>query len=563
MEAVFWQVLRRMRAPLILLVSSYAISIAGLVLIPGRTAEGAVWHFDFLHAFYFVAYMGSTIGFGEIPHAFSPGQRLWVSLCIFLTVVSWLYAITRILSLVQDQQFRNAISEARFVRATRRLTQPFWIVCGYGETGSLLVNALARRGVQCVVMDRRETAINRLRLEGFAAHTPALCGNASDTLQLLEAGMRRRLCRGVIAMTNENEDNIRISVTARLIRPELQVIARAGTREAADNLASFDTDYVIHPYSIFSEHLLMTQQRPSLHVLHAWLISLPGYTRDAPPTPPYGRWVICGYGRFGRAAAAALEAAGNTVTVIEPDPARAPKGAIIGRGTEAGPLREAGIAQAVGIVCGTDSDPNTLSAVMTARALKPDLYVIARQDSRADGALYRAAHIDMVMEISRLTVWRILPMIKAPLLADFLAYMRERDEDDADAVLRVLQSLCRGITPETWAFTVNALTTPAVVAEHAEGAQVTINHLLCDPRHNDGRCLGLPLLLMREEEAHYLPENDTPLLAGDRLLLSTVVGARQRIEFVLANRRELAFRVRGRHRPDGALWRWWTARRPQ
>ena len=114
MDTIFWLVLRRLRTPLLVLIGAYAVSVGGLVLIPGVDGDGQPWRFDFLHAFYFVSYMGSTIGFGEIPHPFTPAQRLWVTLCIFLTVTAWLYAIGRIFALVQEDSFRNAVAEARF-----------------------------------------------------------------------------------------------------------------------------------------------------------------------------------------------------------------------------------------------------------------------------------------------------------------------------------------------------------------------------------------------------------------------------------------------------------------
>jgi len=552
-----------MRTPLILLIVTYSISIAGLVLIPGVDEQGQPWRFDFLHAFYFVSYMGSTIGFGEIPHPFTPGQRLWVTLCIFLTVIAWLYAIGRIISLIQEPGFRSAIAEAGFIRAVRKIYDPFWVVCGYGETGSLLVRALDRRGIQCVVMDPLESSINQLRLESYGPRTPALCGSATDTLQLLEAGMRRRLCHGVIAMTDDNDDNIRISVTAKLIRPELRVIARAGTREAADNLASFQTDHVIHPYSVFGEHLAMTQQRPSLHLLHAWLISLPNRELEGPRTPPTGRWIVCGYGRFGQAATVALEDCGNEVTIIERNPQKAPAGAIVGLGTESGPLCEAGVRDAVGIVCGTDSDPNTLSAVLTARALNPDIYVIARQDRRADGTIYGAAHIDLVMEVSRLTVWRVLPLIKAPLLARFLEHMRNIDEHRAHALMTRLRAITGGVTPETWTICIEADTAPAVHAALQEGETVSLAALLRDPTNRDACLQCIPLMLHRADEDFIRPEADLALAQGDYLLLAARPGTRRALDRALHDAKELTYLLHGVDSPDGWLWRWWSRRRAQ
>ena len=68
-----------------------AVFILGFVLIPGVDDQGDPWRMDFFHAFYFVSFMGTTIGFGEIPYAFTEAQRLWATISIYATVISWLY----------------------------------------------------------------------------------------------------------------------------------------------------------------------------------------------------------------------------------------------------------------------------------------------------------------------------------------------------------------------------------------------------------------------------------------------------------------------------------------
>ena len=276
LQKVVFLFFRRMRAPLILLIAAYSVSIGGLVLIPGVDDQGNPWRFDFFHAFYFVSFMASTIGFGEIPYAFTGAQRLWVVLCIFLTVLAWLYAIGRVFALIQDPAFRRAVTEARFIIDVRNIRTPFYIICGYGETGSLLVRALARRDVQCVVIDHNADNLSGLALEDLGRDIPSMVANASETRHLIEAGLRRSLCKGVVAVTDNNDVNVKIAVTAKLLHPDTQVICRAGTTEAVDNLASFNTDHIINAYEVFGEHLAMTQRRPSVHLLYAWLISLPG-----------------------------------------------------------------------------------------------------------------------------------------------------------------------------------------------------------------------------------------------------------------------------------------------
>lgn len=560
MDSAFSKVIflffRRMRMPLIVLISTYSISVIGLVLIPGMDDAGNLWHFDFFHAFYFVSFMGSTIGFGEIPYAFTPGQRLWVSICIFFTVIGWLYAIGRILSLTQDPAFTRATTEARFIRSVRKISQPFTIVCGYGETGTLLVRAMAFRNLQSVVLDLSQTSIDSLLLENLGRDIPAFCADAAITQHLIEAGLRSDLCQGVVAITDSDKANVKIAVTVKLLRPGIPVIARAGIQEAVDNLDSFNTDHIINAYEVFGEHLAMTQRTPSVHLLHAWLISLPERTLHPPVTPPHGKWVVCGYGRFGSSSARYLQAGGNEIQVIETKAEKAPEGAIIGRGTEAGPLIAAGIRDAVGIVAGTDSDTNTLSAIMTARELNPDLYLVARQDRHADSDIFQAANLDLIMEPSRIIVWRILPLLTTPLLSRFLRLLRAGEEEEAYQLRRRIKAMCGGVTPETWSFKIDTEQAPAVCTALDRGEEVCVRHLQRAPTDRKKRLRCIALLIDRGGENFVLPDTDMPLQRGDRILFTARVGTHKAMDWILGNPKALEYVVSGNELPDGTIWRW-------
>ena len=86
-SATIFLVMRRMRAPLIVLIVIFAVSTVGLTLIPGQDAEGRPWRMGFFDAFYVMSYTASTIGYGEIPYPFSYNQRMWLTISIYLTVV--------------------------------------------------------------------------------------------------------------------------------------------------------------------------------------------------------------------------------------------------------------------------------------------------------------------------------------------------------------------------------------------------------------------------------------------------------------------------------------------
>ncbi|MEE8266498.1 MAG: ion channel, partial [Acidiferrobacterales bacterium] len=149
-------VLRFMRRPILVLIVVYAIAISGLVLIPGQDAEGNPTHMSIFHAFYFLTYTATTTGFGEIPHPFTDAQRLWAIVLLYGSVVAWIYAISSIIRLVRNPHFQQAVAQRSFARSARGITEPFFIICGFGDTGSLLTRGLDDAGCTAVIIDKDE-----------------------------------------------------------------------------------------------------------------------------------------------------------------------------------------------------------------------------------------------------------------------------------------------------------------------------------------------------------------------------------------------------------------------
>ncbi|MCP5419081.1 MAG: potassium channel protein [Gammaproteobacteria bacterium] len=553
---VIFLVLRRMRMPLLVLISVYAISIGGLVLMPGMDDQGNPWRFDFFHAFYFISYTGSTIGFGEIPYAFSSAQRLWTTVAMYLTVIGWLYAIGTILTLLQDPAFKRAVTEQRFARGVRRLKVPFYLICGYGETGSLLVRALNRRDVQSVVIDSDAERIESLSLENLSFDIPNLCADVREARYLIEGGLQHPQCIGVVAMTNVDAINVKIAITCKLLNPGLRVICRAEMPQTAANLASFGVEHIIDPFNTFADHLTMTLRAPSVHLLYEWLISVPNLPLPKLIHPPRGAWIICHYGRFGKAVHRYMGFEGMPTVIVEPHAEQAPEGAVIGVGTQSVTLRAAGVDKAVGIVAGTNQDADNLSIILTARRLNPNLYLVARQNRRGNDPLFRAANVGLVMHRSRVIVWRILPLLTVPLLSRFLHQARHHSEEWAAKLLARIGDLCDGVTPQTWSLQLNATQAPAVDAALSRGREIRIEHLLRSPQDRSAALPCMVLLLVRGDEEILLPDEDIPLQSGDRLLFCSRHHSAARMTWTLLNENALDYVLTGEERPDGYLWRW-------
>ncbi len=556
MNSVLFLVLRRMRMPLILLVASYAVSILGMSLMPGVDAAGnPAPGMSLFHAFYFVSYTATTIGFGEIPVAFSEAQRTWALVTIYMTVLVWLYSIGTILALLQDPAFQRVIKANAFEHRVRRLRQPFYIICGCGETGTLLMKALDSRNQQAVVLDIDADRISELELGQYHLEIPALTGDARLPENLEASGLNHPSCAGVIALTNDDQANLAVAVTAKLLRPELPVLCRADSMETAGNMVSFGTEEVVNAFAAFGEHLAMALHSPGQHLLYDWLTDIPGMPLSEPLRPPHGKWIICGYGRFGKAVVRNLRREKVELVIVEADPARTGcEKCIKGSGTEANTLLEAGIKGAVGIVAGTDNDVNNLSIVMTARELNPDLFMVVRQNRHANAPLFKRFGANVTMQPADIVGHEFLSLLTTPLLSRFFARCKEQSNDWANELLSRIAAVVGDTVPEIWDVELNVENAVAIRQAMDLKMELTLRDLIRNPSDRDADLPCIPLLLGNSEAL--LPDLDTPLFPGDRILFCGGHGARGRQVLALRNLRVLNYLLTGTDSPGGWFWQW-------
>jgi len=557
-RGIIFLVLRRMRAPLAVLISIFALSVLGLTIVPGVELDGQTSRMSFFHAFYFISYTATTIGFGEIPGSFSEAQRLWVTVCIYLSVIGWAYAIGSLFALMQNKTFQDAVRTERFAREVHRLREPFYLICGYGETGRLVARALDQMGVRVVAIEVSEPKAAELELHSLHADVPSLVADASRPEVLRLAGLEKPECRGVMALTNDDETNLGIAISARLLAPELPALCRTRSVEVAANMASFGTRHIINPFEKFGEYLALALHSPSAFHLLQWLTGVDGSEVEPHRDPPRGPWVLCGYGRFGRLLAAALEREGIPVTLIDHDPP--PDGTrhrwVQGDGTGAAALRRADIATACGIVACTGNDANNLSICVTARELNPQLFIVVRQNHYSNNALFEAFESDARVLPSRIIAHECLAILTTPLLVPFLQRIKQSREDWAAELLQRLTGRFGWAVPQVWSVRINAREAPALYARlMPAGPQITLEALLRDHAQRDSGLDCEVLYVCREDgSTGLLPPADYALRPGDELLLAGTRNARRNLALALENSNTLDYVLTGRDLPGGWIW---------
>ena len=554
----FFLILRRMRAPLILLILIFAISVLGLTIVPGYDENGNPARMSFFHAFYFISYTATTIGFGEVPNAFSEAQRMWATLCIYMSVVGWAYSIGTLFALFQDKNFQHALKVEQFARAVRRLREPFFLICGYGETGRLLTRALDRMGLRVVAVEVDEVKAGELELHTYYADIPTLVADARYPEVLRLAGLTHPNCRGVMTLTNDDTVNLSVAIAARLLAPTLPALCRSESPESTANMASFGTRHIISPFEKFGEYLALALHAPSAFHLLEWLTGVPGSLVEPHRDPPHGRWLLCGYGNFGRILTRSLRQEGVEVIVIDQGPAPADYEGewLCGDATGAQALRTAGVETASGIIACVGSDVNNLSIAVTARELKPDLFVILRQNHFANAPLFDAFPSDLRVVSSRIVAHECLAILTTPLLVPFLAQIKQRDEAWSRRLVKRLTDRFGWKVPNIWSVRINAENAPALFRLlMPAGPIVNLGSLLQDPADRARPLECEVLYIMRDDDGTVLlPDSDQDVRVGDQLLLVGTREAQTALALTLENPNTLDYVLTGHDVPGGWVW---------
>lgn len=538
--------LRRLRLPLIVLISVYAVSIFGFTLVPGVDPEGNAWKMSFFHAFYFVSFVGPTIGLGEVPYPFSDAQRLWAAVSMYCTVVAWLYGIGALLATIQDPLFRRIVHENRAGRAVRRLRDPFVLICGYGDAGTLVARELTEEGIAVVVIDRKLERVESVEIDELRMEVPALHANAVHPEFLLLAGINHPQCRYTLALTEDDAANLTVALNAKLLAPEHEVICEVHHREHQAAMARIGVEHIINPYDTFAERLALTMRIPSLHVIYEALTTQAGNAMAPPLIVPQGRWLVCGYGRFGRSVCRHLLKIGVEVTVIDDDPAPDARSHVIhGNAMDADVMRKAGVEQADGVVVASANDTMCLAIASLAHELNPGIFTVVRQNERHNTPMFRAFDADISTLAGYVVAAEVLRIIRAPQLSYFLRLARLEDEQWAHALLERIRACNGKETVESWSLSIDARSAPALVGALRSGRLVTVGDLLRAPDNRDLALKAVPLLLQHAEGKQLLPDVAQELREGEHLLFCGRMIARGRLYRTVHDDQVLAYVLDG------------------
>jgi len=178
---------------------------------------------------------------GSVPAPSSTGGQIVKAFLIVLGVGTLYYALVSATEFFVAGHATGLLDARRRERIVDDISEHY-LVCGFGRVGRQVVRDLRAAGASYVVIDHNPESLKVAE----AAGVPWLQGEASDEALLRRAGIDR--CRALIACVDSDAENVFITLTARELRPDLTVVARASSPEAEPKLRRAGAERIVSPY---------------------------------------------------------------------------------------------------------------------------------------------------------------------------------------------------------------------------------------------------------------------------------------------------------------------------
>lgn len=213
-----------------------------------------------LESVYMVVITLFGIGYGEVEPVDSPGLRLFTIGFILVGCTSAIYTLGAIIQMITEGEVNRLLGNRRMHRDIEKLAGHV-IVCGYGRVGQILSGELTDSRIPFVVVDA-----DRGRCDlAEAAGRLVICGDATSESVLATA--RTDKARSLVTCLPDDALNVFITLTAREIAPDVEIIARAEKESTRNKLMRSGADNVISPAEIGATRMARLITHPTAEAL--------------------------------------------------------------------------------------------------------------------------------------------------------------------------------------------------------------------------------------------------------------------------------------------------------
>jgi voltage-gated potassium channel len=237
----------RLKISLLLLLGIIGLGTAGYVFIEGWQA------FD---ALYMTLITISSVGFGEI-HPLSTAGRVLTIVIIVSGISVLTYSLGQVARIFVEGELRQILGRRKLEKQIAEL-KDHYIICGFGRIGGIIAKELSAENIPLVVIEQEPGRIEQLE----ACHYLYLNMDATADTTLIKAGLHT--AKGLVTAVSSDADNVFIALSAKGLRPDIFILARASDTKNEDKLLRAGASRVVCPYEMGGRRMAEILSRPTV-----------------------------------------------------------------------------------------------------------------------------------------------------------------------------------------------------------------------------------------------------------------------------------------------------------
>lgn len=212
--------------------------------------------YNFSDAVYMTVITISTVGFSEI-HPLNDHGRIFTTILIITNVSVFFYSITTITAFLVDGEFQKYLKMYKVNKVIDKLENHV-VVCGFGRNGVEVVEQLEVDEVPFIIIERDEDLIETVQERGY------LCIEGDATNDDVLQSINLQKAKAIITTLPKDADNVFVTLTAKEINPQIEIISRASLDASETKLRRAGADHVIMPEKIGGEHMAKLVTKPDI-----------------------------------------------------------------------------------------------------------------------------------------------------------------------------------------------------------------------------------------------------------------------------------------------------------
>lgn len=213
-------------------------------------------HMPLFEAFYMTIITISTVGFSEIV-PLTPLGRMITVIVIILGISVGTYTIGILVRVFVEGELVKIFGRRKVQKHVSELKNHF-IICGFGRIGRIICSELFEDNIDFVVIEQDQSAIEEIEAKKYLY----LEMDATAEEALMKAGIMQ--AKGIATAVNSDANNVFITMTAKSLRPDIFILARASEEKNEGKLIRAGATRVVSPYLIGGRRMAQMLKRPTV-----------------------------------------------------------------------------------------------------------------------------------------------------------------------------------------------------------------------------------------------------------------------------------------------------------